>query len=161
MNIFPQPSVYQPNIPVTPTSPTIPTTPTIPIFSIQRPVASHLDAKRKPTGIQTRSDRQPNALQRASRCGKNRLSPSVEKRYIASHIAVYIVFVFYLNEKQSVKSVTLFVQNSIGRGLSHFTGMTLWRCESQQAQSHANRRQIIMRKTVSPPYPSHQTINIR
>jgi hypothetical protein len=85
---------------------------------IQTLNASQRVSKRDTTGNRTHSNGHPVAE-------KKRLSPSVEKRYIASHIAVYIVFVFYLNEKQSVKSVTLFVQNSIGTGLSYFTGMTL------------------------------------
>ena len=71
MGRFPQQPARQLNTPTTPIFPTKPTTPTLTIFSIQRPVASHSDAKRKPTGHRTRRDWQPNALQRASRCGKN------------------------------------------------------------------------------------------
>ena len=71
MGRFPQQPARQPNTPTTPIFPTKPTTPTLTIFSIQRPVASHSDAKRKPTGHRTRRDWQPNAIQRASRCGKN------------------------------------------------------------------------------------------
>ena len=71
MSRLPQVSVHQLDTPTTPTSPTKPTPPTLTIFSIQRPVASHSDAKRKPTGHRTRRDWQPNAIQRASRCGKN------------------------------------------------------------------------------------------
>ena len=63
--------MHQLDTSTTPTSPTKPTPPTLTIFSIQRPVASHSDAKRKPTGHRTRRDWQPNAIQRASRCGKN------------------------------------------------------------------------------------------
>ena len=51
MSRFPQVSVRQLNTPTTPTSPTKPTTHTLPIFSIQRPVASRLDAKRRLTSI--------------------------------------------------------------------------------------------------------------
>ncbi len=50
MSRFPQPPVHQFNTHFTPASPIKPTPPTLTIFSIQRPVASHLDAKRNATG---------------------------------------------------------------------------------------------------------------
>ena len=105
--------MHQPNTPFKPASPIKPTPPALPIFSIQRPVASHSDAKRKPTGIQTRRNRQPNASQRASRCGKSAELPTCDKKHIALHIALHIVFVFYFNRKQNVKYVTLLVQKTM------------------------------------------------
>ncbi len=90
MSRFPQVSVRQLNTPTTPTSPTKPIPPTLTIFSIQRPVASHSDAKRKPTGRQTRRDWQPNALQRASRRKKKPLFAGWRKAaYRVLYIGVY------------------------------------------------------------------------
>ena len=80
MGCITQMIVHQLNTSTIPVSHIISTTPTGNIFSIQRPVASHSDAKRNATGRRTRRDWQPNALQRASRCGKKQ---SGEWRHIA------------------------------------------------------------------------------
>jgi hypothetical protein len=58
------------------------------------------DAERDATGNQTHSNGHPIAE-------KTPLPVYGEKRHIASHIALRIVFVFYFNRKQSVKYVTL------------------------------------------------------
>ena len=116
MSRFPQVSVRQLNTSFTPTSPIKPTPPTLPNFSIQRPVASHSDAKRNATGRRMRRDWQPNALQRVSRCGKNSFSPSGEWRHIALNIEACIVSAFYFKRKQSVKSVTLLLHRPTDGG---------------------------------------------